>query len=122
MGIAQFDCLSLSSISFTNFLSSESLNAFWPTRLDNNFFKDLLLTMRRTPSTPYASFHMTSIADDLSVPSIVGPVPALAAELQSIRQAYYDPSLKIYRDKSLIKYSLLAVTDDFSYTGFKFKH
>ena len=34
------------SFSLINFLSSESLNTFRPTRLDNNFFKDLLLTMR----------------------------------------------------------------------------
>jgi len=84
MGVALLDHPSLSSISLTNFLSSESLHAFRPTRLDNNFFKDLLLTMRRTPSTPYASFCTTSIADDLSVPIVVDLAPALAAELQNI--------------------------------------
>jgi len=122
MGIALLDHPSLSSISLTNFLSSESLHAFRPTRLDNNFFKDLLLTMRRTPSTPYASFRTTSIADNLSVPIVVDPAPALAAELQNIRQAHYDPSVKVYKDKSLVKYSLLSITDDFSYTGFEFEH
>ena len=69
MGATLLDRPSLSSISLTNFLSSESLYAFRPTHLDNHFFKDLLLTMRRMPDTPYASFRTTTIAEDLSVPS-----------------------------------------------------
>ena len=48
--------------------------------------------------------------------------PTLVAELQNIRQAHYDPSVKDYKDKSLVKYSLLSITDDFSYTGFEFEH
>jgi len=46
MGSALLDTPSLLSISLTNFLSSGSLHAFRPTRLDNSFFQDLLLTMR----------------------------------------------------------------------------
>jgi len=30
--------------------------------------------------------------------------------------------VKDYKDKSLVKYSLLSITDDFSYTGFEFEH
>ena len=122
MGSAILKAPPLSPVSLTNFLSSESLHAFRPTRLDKNFFQDLLLTMRRTSHTPYASFRTTSIADDLSILSVVDPTPTLKAELQHIRQAPYDPSLKDYRDRSLVKYSLLAVTDDFSYTGSEFEH
>ena len=122
MGATLLDRPSLSSVSLTNFLSSESLHPFRPTRLDNHFFKDLLLTMRRTPDTPYASFRTTTIAEDLSVPSVVDLVHALAVELQNIKQSRYDPSLKDFQDKSLVKYSLLAVTDDFSYTGSEFEH
>ena len=122
MGASFLNSPSLSPLTLTNFISSESLHAFRPSRLDNNFFQDLLLTMRRTPNAPYASFRTTTIADDLSVLSVVDPAASIAAELQEIRQARNDPSLKNYSDKSLVKYSLLAVTDDFSYTGFEFEH
>ena len=71
---------------------------------------------------PYASFRTTSIAEDLSVLSVVDPIPSLAAELQSIRQAPYDPSEKDCSNGSFIKHSLLSVTDDFSYTGMEFEH
>jgi len=100
----------------------QSLHTFQPTHLDNNFFQDLLLTMRRTSHTPYASFHTLSIADDLSVLSVVDPPPSLAAELQNFRRVHYDPSLKDWSRGSLIKRSLLSITDDFSYTGHKFEH
>ena len=110
------------SFSLINFLSSESLNTFRPTRLDNNFFKDLLLTMRRTPRTPYASFRTATIADDLSILSIENPIPSLAVELQRIRQEHYNPSEKGYSKKSLVKRSLLSITDDFSYTGREFEY
>jgi hypothetical protein len=122
MGSAFLNYSSLSSSSLSNFLSSESLHAFRPTRLDNKFFQDLLLTMRRTSRTPYASFHTTSIADDLSVLSVVDPPPSLAAELRKIRQAPFDPSLKDWSKGSLVKHSLLSITDDFSYTGREFEH
>jgi len=121
IGSAQVET-SLSSSSLANFLSSQSLLAFRPTRLDKTFFQDLLLTMRRTPCTPYASFRTTSVVDDLSILNVVDPTPPWAAELQRIRQAHYDPSMKDSRDGSLIKYSLLSVTDDFSYTGLEFEH
>ena len=121
IGSAQVET-SLSSSSLANFLSSQSLLAFRPTRLDKTFFQDLLLTMRRTPRTPYASFCTTSVMDDLSILNVVDPMPPWAAELQRIRQAHYDPSMKDSRDGSLIKYSLLSVTDDFSYTGLEFEH
>jgi len=45
MGSALLDTPILLSISLTNFLSSGSLHAFRPTRLDKNFLQDLLLTM-----------------------------------------------------------------------------
>jgi len=122
MGSAFLNYSSLSSSSLTNFLSSESLHAFQPTRLDNKFFQDLLLTMRRTSHTPYTSFHTMSIADDLSVLSVVDPPPSLATELQKIRQAPFDPSLKDWSKGSLVKHSLLSITDDFSYTGREFEH
>ena len=122
MGSAFLDYSSFSSSSLTNFLSSESLHAFWPTHLDNNFFQDLLLTMRRTSCTPYVSFHTSSIADDLSVLSVVDPLPSLAAELQNIKQVHYDPSLKDWSRGSLVKCSLLSITDDFLYTGHEFEH
>ena len=112
----------LAFASLANFLSSHSLLAFRPTRLDKTFFQDLLLTMRRTPRTPYTSFRTTSVVDDLSVLNVVEPTPAWAKELQKIRQTPYDPSVKDIRDGSLIKYSLLSVTDDFSYTGREFEH
>ena len=57
-----------------------------------------------------------------AVPSVVDPVHALAVELHNIKQSRYDPSLKDFKDKSLVKYSLLAVTDDFLYTGSEFEH
>ena len=72
MGSASIQAHSVSS--FINFLSTESLHAFRPTQLDNNFFKDLLLIMCCTPQTPFASFRTTSIAEDLSILH-VGVVP-----------------------------------------------
>ena len=122
MGSALFVSPPPSSISLINLLSSESLYAFRPTRLDNNFFQDLLLIMHRTPRTPYASFQTASIADDLSILSVQDPVPSLAVELQRIKQEHYNPSEKEYGKKSLVKRSLLSITDDFSYTGREFEH
>jgi len=101
IGSAQVET-SLSSSSLANFLSSQSLLAFRPTRLDKTFFQDLLLTMRRTPRTPYASFCTTSVMDDLSILNVVDPMPPWAAELQRIRQAHYDPSMKDSRDDHLL--------------------
>jgi len=54
MGFSSFEINSVSA--FTNFLSAGSLNAYCSTCLNNNFFKDLLLTMHCTPHTPFASF------------------------------------------------------------------
>ena len=112
----------LSFTSLANFLSSQSLFTFQPTRLDKNFFEDLLLTMRRIPRTPYASFHTASVADDLSILDVADPSPPWAEELQRLKEARYDPSEKDSRNGSLIKYSLLSVMDDFSYTGTEFEH
>jgi len=78
--------------------------------------------MRRTPHMLYASFRTTSVVDDLSILNVVDPMPPWVAELQRMRQAHYNPSMKDIRDRSLIKYSLLSVTDDFSYTGLEFEH
>jgi len=122
MGSAPLISPPLVSISLTNFLSSESLHAFHPTRLDKNFFEDLLLTMRHTPQTSFASFHTTSIAEDLSILSVGNPSPSLVTELHKIKQECFDPSEKGNGDKSLVKQSLLSITDDFSYTGREFEH
>ena len=121
MGSASLASPPLATSSLTNFLSSGSLHAFRPTRLDKDFFQDLLLTMRRTPQTPYASFRTSSIADDLSVLTIGDPSPSLAVELQKIKQERFNPSEKEYSSKSLVKRSLLSITDDFSYAGHEFE-
>jgi len=122
MGSALFISPPPQSISLINFLSSESLNTFRPTCLDNNFFQDLLLTMQCTPRTPYALFRTTSIADDLSILSVEDPIPSLAAELRKIKQEHYNPSEKECGKKSLVICSLLSIMDDFSYTGREFEH
>jgi len=74
MGSASIEFCSVSSL--TNFLSAESLNAYRSTRLDNDFFKDLLLIMCRSPQTPFASFRTTAIAEDLSIFSAENPTAA----------------------------------------------
>lgn len=109
-------------VTLTNFLSSQLLFTFRPTRLNKYFFQDLLLTMRKIPRTPYASFYSTFITDDLSILNIEDPTPSWAEELQRIGQACYDPSEKDTQDGSLAKYSLLSVVDDFSYTGSEFEY
>jgi len=106
----------------TNFLSTGSLDAYHSTCLDNNFFKDLLLTMRCTPQTPFASFHTTSIAEDLSFPQIVDPVLTLATELQHLKKSNFNHAQKDSSKALLVKCSLLAITDYFSYTGREFEH
>ena len=78
--------------------------------------------MCRTPRTPFASFCTTTIAEDLSILSLGNPAPPLAVELQKIKQEHFDPSEKECTKKSLVKRSLLAITDDFSYTGREFEH
>ena len=55
MGSSLFEVNSVSAL--TNSLSAGSLNAYRSMRLNNNFFKDLLLTMHRTSHTPFASFQ-----------------------------------------------------------------
>lgn len=47
---------------------------------------------------------------------------SLAVELQRIRQEHYNPSEKEYSKRSLVKQSLLSITDDFSYTGREFEY
>jgi hypothetical protein len=78
--------------------------------------------MWRTPRTPYTSFRTTSITDDLSIHSVEDPIPPLAVELRKIKQEHYNPSEKECVKKSLVKCSLLAITDNFSYTGREFEH
>ena len=91
-------------------------------QLDNNFFKDLLLIMCCTPQTPFASFHTTSIAEDLSILHVEDLAPALAAELQCLKDSNFDKGTKDSSNGSLVKCSLLSLTDDFSYTGREFEH
>ena len=120
MGSASIQVCSVPSL--INFLSTESLHAYRPTRLDNNFFKDLLLVMRRTPQTPFASFRTTSIAEDLSILRVEDPVPALVEELQRLKESNFDNATKDSSKGSLVKRSLLSITDEFSYTGREFEH
>jgi len=39
-----------------------------------------------------------------------------------MRESYFDYAEKDFSNGSLIKCSLLSVTDDFSYTGHEFEH
>ena len=120
MGSASFNSCSVSSL--TNFLSSGSLHSHRSTCLDNEFFKDLLLIMQRTPRTPFASFKTTSVAEDLSILQVVDPVPAWATELRRMRELDFDYGEKDCSAGSLVKRSLLSITDNFSYTGREFEH
>ena len=112
---------SLSLFQFANSLSLESLYRFRPLPLDQNFLLDLLSTMRRTPKTPYASFSTTTRASVISFLSTSEPSHSLGEEIRKIKSVPYDPSLKDSSKGSLIKYSLLSVTDNFSYTGHEFE-
>ena len=120
MSSATFSTCSVSSL--TNFLSSESLNSYRPTRLDGNFLQELLLVMRRTPQTPYASFRTSSEAEDLSILQTEIPAPGFVSELQRLRETDFDFAEKDSSKGSLFKRSLLSVTDDFSYMGREFEH
>jgi len=120
MGSTSFHKPSVAS--WTNFLSAESLYSYRSMRLDSDFFKDLLLTMRRTPRTPFASFHMTSIAEDLSILQTTDPAPALARELCRLKDSKFDFAEKDSSKGSLVRRSLLSITDNFSYTGREFEH
>jgi len=120
MGSASFCEPSVASL--TNFLSAGSLKSYRSTHLNNNFFKDLLLTMRRTPHTPFTSFRTTSIAEDLSILQTTDPVPALARELCRLKDSKVDFAEKDSTKGSLVRRSLLSITDDFSYTGREFEH
>ena len=53
---------------------------------------------------------------------VADPTPPWAEELQRLKEARYDPSEKDSRNGLLIKYSLLSVMGDFSYTGTEFEH
>jgi hypothetical protein len=120
MGSTSFHKPSVASL--TNFLSAESLYSYRSTRLDSDFFKDLLLTMRRTLRTPFASFRTTSIAEDLSILQTTDPAPALARELCLLKDSKFDFAEKDSSKGSLVMWSLLSITDDFSYTGREFEH
>ena len=113
---------SCSVSSLTNFLSSDSLRSYRPTRLDSAFLEELLLIMRRTPHTPFASFRTATIAEDLSILQTENPTPAFASELQRLRETDFDFAEKDLNKGSLVKRSLLSVTDNFSYTGREFEH
>ena len=78
--------------------------------------------MRHIPQTPFASFRMTSIAEDLSILQVEKPIPKLEAELKQLRESDFQPEQKDSSKASLIKRSLLSITDDFSYTGREFEH
>jgi len=117
MGSAHSTPLSLSLFQFANSLSSESLHRFRPLPLNKNFLLDLLSTMRRTPKTPYASFSTSTCADIISFLSTSEPSQSLGEEIRKIKSVPYDPSVRDSSKGSLVKYSLLSVTDNFSYTG-----
>ena len=73
--------------------------------------------MCRTPQTPFTSFQTTSLAEDLSIFHTVDPMPALAVELQRLKESNFNFAVKDLSKGSLVKHSLLSITDDFSYTG-----
>ena len=121
MGSAHSTPSSLSLFQFANSLSSESLHRFRPLPLDKNFLLDLLSTMRRTPKTPYASFSTSTCANVVSFLSTSEPSRSLREEIRKIKSVPYDPSVRDSSKGSLVKYSLLSVTDNFSYTGREFE-
>ena len=106
----------------TNLLSTGSLNSYRTTHLDSSFFKDLLLAMRCTPQAPFTSFRTTSIAEDLSFLQVTDPKPTLAAELQRLKKLNFSHGIKDSGNASLVKHSLLSITDNSSYTGREFEH
>jgi len=91
-------------------------------RLDQNFLKDLLLTMHHMPKTPYALFSTSTCVDSVSFLSFAEPSPSLKTAIQRIKANPYDPLVRDSSKGSLVKYSLLSITDDFSYTGREFEH
>ena len=50
------------------------------------------------------------------------PVPALASELKRLKESNFNQALKDSSKASLVKRSLLSITDDFSYAGREFEH
>ena len=78
--------------------------------------------MCRTPRTPFASFHTTSVAEDLSIFQVVQPASELVAEIDRLKEKAFQPGLKDSSKASLVQRSLLSITDDFSYTGREFEH
>ena len=78
--------------------------------------------MRPTPLTPFASYRTSTIAEDLSILHVEDPPPAFAEELQRLKESNFDYATKDSSNGSLVKRSLLSITDDFSYTGHEFEH
>jgi len=122
MGSTHFTSSSLSLFAFTNALSSESLYRFHPMWLDQNFLKDLLLTMHHTPRTPYASFSTSMHVDSVSSLFVKELLPPFGVEIQRFKDIPYDPLVRDSSKESLVKYSLLSITDNFSYTGHEFEY
>jgi len=112
---------SLSLFQFTNSLSSESLHRFCPLPLNQNFSMDLLSTMHCTPKTPYTLFSTSTHTNIVSFLSTSEPSHSLGEEIQKIKSIPYDPLVRDSSKGSLVKYSLLLVTDNFSYIGHEFK-
>ena len=78
--------------------------------------------MRRTPKTPYASFSTTTRASVVSFLSASEPSHTLGEEIRKIKGIPYDASVRDSSKGSLMKYSLLSITDNFSYTGREFEY
>ena len=112
---------SLSLFQFANSLSLESLYRFRPLPLDQNFLSDLLSTMRRMPKTPYALFSTSTHASVVSFLSTSEPSHTLGEEIWKIKGIPYDAWVRDSSKGSLMKYSLLSITDNFSYTWREFK-
>ena len=121
MGSAHPTLSSFSLFQFANSLSSESLYNFRPLPLDQNFLKDLLFTMHRTPRTPYASFSTSMSANVVFFLSTSEPSPSMQEEIRKMKSVSFDPSVRDLSKGSLTKYSLLLITDDFLYTGREFE-
>ena len=73
-------------------------------------------------SGSFCFIEITSITEDLSILQTVDPVPAWAAELRWMRESNFDYAEKDFSTGSLVKHSLLSITDKFSYTGWEFEH
>ena len=101
------------AFAFMRFCIFHSGHLHRPTHLDSNFFKDLLLIMRLTPQTPFALYRTSTIVEDLSILHVEDPPPAFAEEVQRLKESNFDYATKDSSNGSLVKHSLLSITDDF---------